>query len=717
MKLKLTILALCLGIVSSTLIKPANAIEMSEEQAGVISKTTSELLAQLHFSNKSLDASRSNKFLELYLESLDPRRMVFLQRDIDLFKRTYGDKLFDFIQNENASAAFLVFRKYLIRLEDRIEYAHQLIDQEFDFTIDEEIQTDRSEEAWPDSEEDAKELWRKRIKDDFLRSQSTKDSDEKIREKLHKRYRGLLSMLSKYDNEEILQTFLSALGRTFDPHSSYMSPTEAKNFEIQNIDLSFFGIGAVLQYIDGYTQIVRLIPGGPAEASKRLNPKDRIIAVAQGNDEPIDTVEMKLGKVVDMIRGPQGTIVKLTVIPEDESETKIIELTRDKIKLEEQLAKARLIEHVLPSGEMFRVGVLDLNQFYDKCSDHLAALIKKLKAKDIDGMVLNLAGNSGGLLPEATKVAGLFIRKGPVVQVREVIGRSSTLRDPNAGVSYTGPLVVLTDKMSASASEIVAAALQDHERAIIVGNESTHGKGTVQTVLDLRRYIRSRIIDNPGKLKFTISKFYRIVGTTTQRDGVTPDVILPSAYDHMDIGEASLENALESDRIPNRSAFEELDLVLDYVSTLRENSKKRVAQSQDFQYVLDDIKIIKEKKDTKKLTLHKEKRQTEIDANKKRLEDRNKERKSRPELKGKVFELTMKDHEEEKDFSEVTRSSLLEELKSLGTFDEEEEEEEDTEPFLFVIDPYLEESINVLADYIKMLREKKLLTSGKELSI
>lgn len=716
MKSKLVAFCLSFSILTGGFLLPASAIEISVDQAGVISRVTSELLAQLHFSNNKLDDQRSSNFLKTYLDSLDPRRMVFLQRDVELFEKTYGTRLFDFLKNENASAAFVIFRKYIERLESRVELAHKLIDKKFDFTIDEEIQTDRSESEWPSDQSEVDELWRKRIKDEFLRSQNSKDSAEKIREKLHKRYRSLYSMLSKYDNEEILQTFLSALGRTFDPHSSYMSPTEAKNFEIQNIDLSFYGIGAVLQYVDGYTQIVRLIPGGPAEESKNLKPKDRIIAVAQGEEEPVDTIEMKLNKVVDMIRGPRGTIVKLTVIPEDESETKVVELKRDKIKLEEQLAKARLIEEVLPSGDILKIGVLDLNQFYDKCSNHLAQLIVKLKKENVDGIILNLAGNSGGLLPEAQKVAGLFIKKGPIVQVREVIGRSTTLRDPNPNISYEGPLVVLTDKMSASASEIVAAALQDHERAIVVGNESTHGKGTVQTVLDLRRYIRNRIIDTPGKLKFTISKFYRIVGTTTQRDGVTPDIILPSIYDHMELGEASLENALEADRIKSQSRFTPLDLVLDYVSNLKVASEKRVQENQDFKYVQNDIKVIKDKKNSKKLTLNKAKRKEEVDKNKKRIEDRKKERLSRPERKGSVFELTMKDLEEGKKFKKITNESLLAEYKSNGPIQPEDDDEEEN-PFLFLVDPYLEETVNIMADYIDLVKKNNLLTADKSLPI
>ena len=716
MKSKLVAFCLSFSILTGGFLLPASAIEISVDQAGVISRVTSELLAQLHFSDNKLDDQRSSNFLKTYLDSLDPRRMVFLQRDVELFEKTYGTRLFDFLKNENASAAFVIFRKYIERLESRVELAHKLIDKQFDFTIDEEIQTDRSESEWPSDQFEVDELWRKRIKDEFLRSQNSKDSAEKIREKLHKRYRSLYSMLSKYDNEEILQTFLSALGRTFDPHSSYMSPTEAKNFEIQNIDLSFYGIGAVLQYVDGYTQIVRLIPGGPAEESNNLKPKDRIIAVAQGEEEPVDTIEMKLNKVVDMIRGPRGTIVKLTVIPEDESETKVVELKRDKIKLEEQLAKARLIEEVLPSGDILKIGVLDLNQFYDKCSNHLAQLIVKLKKENVDGIILNLAGNSGGLLPEAQKVAGLFIKKGPIVQVREVIGRSTTLRDPNPNISYEGPLVVLTDKMSASASEIVAAALQDHERAIVVGNESTHGKGTVQTVLDLRRYIRNRIIDTPGKLKFTISKFYRIVGTTTQRDGVTPDIILPSIYDHMELGEASLENALEADRIKSQSRFTPLDLVLDYVSNLKVASEKRVQENQDFKYVQNDIKVIKDKKNSKKLTLNKAKRKEEVDKNKKRIEDRKKERLSRPGRKGSVFELTMKDLEEGKKFKKITNESLLAEYKSNGPIQPEDDDEEEN-PFLFLVDPYLEETVNIMADYIDLVKKNNLLTADKSLPI
>lgn len=450
-----------------------------------------------------------------------------------------------------------------------------------------------------------------------------------------------------------------------------------------------------------------MIPGGPAEGTKELHPKDRIIAVAQENDEAVDTIEMKLNKVVDMIRGPRGTTVRLTVQPQDESGTKVISIIRDKIKLEEQLAKARLIEEVLPSGEILKTGVLDLNQFYDNCSEHLAILIEKLKEKRVDGIVLNLAGNSGGLLPEAQKVAGLFIKSGPVVLVREVVGRSTTLRDPDPGIVYDGPLVVLTDKMSASASEIVAAALQDHERAIVVGNQTTHGKGTVQTVIDLRRYVSERITDNPGKLKLTISKFYRIDGTTTQRDGVTPDIILPSVLDYMELGEASLENALESDRINSNVRYKTFDLVLDYLGKLKSNSAARVENNTDFKYVLEDIDLIKSKNMENKLTLNELARKSEIDQNKERKNVRTKERKSRNPKEGSVFELTMKDIEENKDFKLVTEKSILEELKKSGTYSAEEDTEDEEDPFLFVIDPYLAEATHILGDYILLLRENK----------
>lgn len=705
-------MALCIGFAAGVAVK-THGIEISNTQAGVIARVATELLSKLHFSNNELDDARSQHFLEKYLDHLDPRHMVFLDEDVQAFRDNYGGRMFEFIKRENAQVAFTIFARYIERLKERTDLAHKLIDKGFDLSLDESIQTDRSKEPWPSSDEEVADLWRKRVKDEFLRSKNSKDSEDQIREKLHKRYRTLLNMLSAYDNEEILQTFLGALGETFDPHSSYMSPTEAKNFEIQNIDLSFFGIGAVLQSIDGYTQIVRLIPGGPAEGTKELHPKDRIIAVAQENDEAVDTIEMKLNKVVDMIRGPRGTTVRLTVQPQDESGTKVISIIRDKIKLEEQLAKARLIEEVLPSGEILKTGVLDLNQFYDNCSEHLAILIEKLKEKRVDGIVLNLAGNSGGLLPEAQKVAGLFIKSGPVVLVREVVGRSTTLRDPDPGIVYDGPLVVLTDKMSASASEIVAAALQDHERAVVVGNQTTHGKGTVQTVIDLRRYVSERITDNPGKLKLTISKFYRIDGTTTQRDGVTPDIILPSVLDYMELGEASLENALESDRINSNVRYKTFDLVLDYLGKLKSNSAARVETNTDFKYVLEDIDLIKSKNMENKLTLNELARKSEIDQNKERKNVRTKERKSRNPKEGSVFELTMKDIEENKDFKLVTEKSILEELKKSGTYSAEEDTEEEEDPFLFVIDPYLAEATHILGDYILLLRENKKLTDDK----
>src|SRR5437763_367493 len=323
-----------------------------------------------------------------------------------------------------------------------------------------------------------------------------------------------------------------------------MGPTEAQEFDIKHISLTLSGIGATLQWDDGYTKIVSMVPGGPAALSKQLKPNDRIVAVAQGKGEAVDVVEMRLNKVVQLIRGTRGTPVTLTIIPSDSTDgtaRKTFTIVRDEIKLKDQMAKARIYDHKTEDGKTQRLGFIDLPQFYDNCAEHVESLIGRLKKEKVEGIVLDLRHNGGGILEESVNLVGLFIKTGPVVQVRNSKKETMAYNDNDAKVAWDGPLIVLTGRLSASASEITAAALQDYGRALIVGDQSTHGKGTVQQVLDLAKLMYKDPIPSPGKVKVTVSKFYRVAGGTTQKQGVTPDVILPSIYDYLDIGDSSLD--------------------------------------------------------------------------------------------------------------------------------------------------------------------------------
>ncbi|MDP2325770.1 MAG: carboxy terminal-processing peptidase, partial [Gammaproteobacteria bacterium] len=416
----------------------------------------------------------------------------------------------------------------------------------------------------------------------------------------------------EFDEEEILSAYLSALARAYDPHSDYMSPSEAKQFEIASIKLSLSGIGALLQWEDGYTRIRSLVPGGPAEQSKLLKPKDRIVAVAQGAEEPVDVVEMRLNKVVELIRGKKGSEVRLTIVPADSEDgsRRVIRLVRDDIKLSEQLSKARIID--LPVGDRtVALGVIVLPQFYENCARDVEKLIVRLKEEKVEGLVLDLRRNGGGILEEAIELTGLFIREGPVVQVKNHTGITRVLEDEDSRVVWEGPLVVAVGHASASASEIVAAALQDYGRALVVGDAATHGKGTVQTLVPLSQFFNRAILtSNAGKVKFTVSKFYRIAGGTTQKYGVIPDIALPSPLDPMELGEAYLPNCLPADRT-TPADYRRQDVVQPYLATLRDRSANRVAASRDFAFILEDIEEIKQRKADPSLSLNEARRLTE----------------------------------------------------------------------------------------------------------
>jgi carboxyl-terminal processing protease len=690
-----------------------SAVEFTRNQAARISHMVGKVLEEVHYRQAPLDDTVSERFLKNYLDALDYNHLIFLKADVDEFQAKYGKRLDDLIVPKEVKVAtdvrpaYDIFDRYLLRLGERNAFTGKILKEKFDFTTDETILANRHKAEFPKDEAEAEQLWRGRIKFELLAARMGKETEADAIKRIGKRYDRLEKTMREFDSEEILQTYLDSLSHVYDPHSDYMGPTEAQEFDIKHISLTLSGIGATLQWDDGYTKIVSMVPGGPAAKSKLLKPNDRIVAVAQGDGEAVDVVEMRLNKVVQMIRGKRGTAVTLTVIPADSSDgtaRKTFTIIRDEIKLKDQMAKARVYEHKTDAGKIQRLGFIDLPQFYDNCAEHVETLIGRLKKEKVEGIVLDLRHNGGGILEESVNLVGLFINRGPVVQVRNSAKRTQIYQDNDAKVAWDGPLIVLVGRLSASASEITAAALQDYGRALIVGDQSTHGKGTVQQVLDLGRLMERDPIPTPGKVKVTVSKFYRVAGGTTQKQGVTPDIILPSVYDYLEIGEASLENALEADNI-QPAKYETLGEVKQYVVELEKSSKERVAKNKDFGYVLEDIAEVKKRKEDKMISLNEKVRIAERDENKARVEARKKERAGRQVEADKAWVIDLEAAEKNKPLVVYTGKPSDEEKALMATKanpdpddDAAADEENDA-----IFDPQLTESIHILSDYSKLM--------------
>ncbi len=681
--------------------------ELTKEQCGRITKTVGQIIGQIHYRQTQLNDEISQHHLKNYLNALDFGHMIFLQNDVDQFEKLYGTRLDDQVRFGSLRPAHQIFQRYLERLAERQKNVTALLQEPMDFSKEESFNPVRDKKPWPKTAAEANELWRKRIKFELLADRLTmvkdgeKPDPKKIQDsigKIQRRYERLLKTMKAYEEAEILELYLSSLTRAYDPHSDYMSPHETENFKINSIDMQLTGIGAVLQADDGYTKIVRIMPGGPANRSKLIHANDRIIAVQNpGDKEATDILDMKLDKVVSLIRGKKGSVVKLTIIPAGTDERKVISITRDVVKLEDQLAKGHIIERQR-DGKREKLGVIKLPGFYDKCSDHCRVLLERFAKEKVDGVVLDLRHNGGGILQEAVNLAGLFITRGPVVQIKDYRGRQRVMSDVNVKVTYDGPLVVAVSHLSASASEIVAAALQDHGRAVVVGGKSTHGKGTVQQLLPLNRSFIANLAEDSGQLKFTISKFYRINGATTQRDGVVPDIVLPSIMDYLGTSEGELPRALEADRIAE-AEYDSLDQVSAFFTSLRRASTKRIKSDQDYRYILEDIARAKDRKENPSISLNETARRKERADNKARIEARNQERIERPLPEETYFEI------------DVKAAQANQPLKKLDPPKPKQEstEENPTPPEelnTFSLDPELRETLHILSDYV--ILNKKL---------
>ncbi len=646
---------------------------------GRIAYVTARLLEAFHYSQEPLDTQMSERFFDQYLEELDPRRENFLQSDIDEFShyRTNLDNLTVTSAGiADLTPAFDIFERFRERLQQHADYVAELLKQDkFKFNSDDRILIDRRQAPYPQDLVDAKQIWREQLRYQYLqeklsRELSTTNTEvvtsltrsnlTEINETLARHYRWIYHNRSNWDSTDVLQAYLEALTHAYDPHTDYFNTQHAQDFSI-NMSLSLFGIGAQLTEDDGYCTISKLIHGGPADKSKQLNENDRIIAVAQGNKPPVNVVDMELGKVVQLIRGSKGTEVRLTISPDsDRALRKVVALTRDEIKLEDQEAKAQIIEMPNGNGGTNRIGVIDLPSFYatidlpgnanhssKSTTADVTRLIKKLEQQNVAGIILDLRNNPGGSLEEAVRFTGLFIKNGPVVLARSPDGNINVDADTDSSVLYAGPLAVLINRFSASAAEIAAAALQDYGRAIIVGDTSTHGKGTVQNLNPLKSFFSSATND-PGTVKITIRKFYRVSGASTQLKGVVPDIILPDVLNYSEqIGETSLENPLPWDTIATTNIpdfkYDKLDLVAPYLNALSRDSDARIATNRDFNYTLQDIEQFKKLQADKTASLNEREQIKERQANQARQKARDQERDARPPSDLTIYDITVKD--------------------------------------------------------------------------
>ncbi len=617
-RLRVGVIALVLGSMGIAVCADPVSPTRDDRQVALAVAT---LLRRDHLSKRAVDDEISKRSLENFIKMLDPLKVYFYQSDVDSFME-HENEVDDMIKRADVSLAFDVFKVFLERVDERVKAVDELLERDFDFTIDERIVLDRDAGQFPRDEAEARDKWRRRIKYDLLVQKADEVEGREARDKLHRRYHSFAKRMHQTDNEELLEMFLSSLTTSFDPHTTYMSRRTLENFEII-MRLELEGIGASLKSEDGYTQVHKIIPGGAADKDGRLKPGDRIVGVGQGRDgEIVDVVDMKLSDVVSLIRGKRGTVVLLEVTPAGKQERKVIDIVRAKIELTDSEAQAEVFTvGAPPDSKSYKVGVIELPSFYmdmagarqglpdfKSTTRDVRRILDDFKAKGVDAVVLDLRRNGGGSLTEAINLTGLFIEDGPVVQVKDSDGRVQPYLDLDPEIAWRGPLVVLVSKFSASASEILAGAVQDYGRGLIVGDTTTHGKGTVQSLLDIGQQLFPRLLDRPklGALKVTMQQFYRPSGDSTQNRGVISDLELPSLSSHLDVGEADLDYSLKFDRV-DPVTYKQYNLVNRAIcDRLRELSGARCRQSEDFQKVLDDIQEYKKQKAKKAVSLNEE---------------------------------------------------------------------------------------------------------------
>ncbi|MDX1480223.1 MAG: carboxy terminal-processing peptidase [Woeseiaceae bacterium] len=618
---------------------PELAPEPRHEKVGQLVR---DFIERSHYSHAAVDDDLSADVLEKYIDALDGNKMYLLASDVETFRK-YRYQLDDMVDDESLAPVFNMFDVYRTRARERVEFALKQLETEPDFSVEETYVFDRSESPWAESRAELDEIWRKRVKNDALSLVLAEKEWTEVQEILEKRYSGFLKRMNQINNDDVFETFMNAFAHTLDPHSSYLSPRNSEEYRIQ-MSLSYFGIGASLQIDDDYVQVVNIIPGGPAAIDGSLQPKDRITAVAQGEDgEMVDVIGWRLDDVVQLIRGPADTVVRLQVMPAGAvpgTPEKVIALTRNQVKLEEQAAKSDVIT-VPRDGRDWKIGVIEVPSFYrdyralsngDKdytsTTKDVKNLIDELQKQGIDGLVIDLRNNGGGHLTEATALSGLFIDNGPVVQLRNSNGRISRLDDPDPvpRVAYDGPLAVLVNRYSASASEIFAAAIQDYARGVIIGQQ-TFGKGTVQNLYSLDQYVRRREDEGLGQLTLTIGKYYRVTGESTQHRGVNPDIELPSHINAELVGESVRDSALPWDTI-RTARFRAGDPLDQTIATLTSSFQERSKSDPDFRYLVQGIEDIEAVQSRKEVSLSIEARRQEREDERQRRLARENERRT-----------------------------------------------------------------------------------------
>jgi len=661
------------------------------------SNLATKFLANWHYKDTRLDDELSIKIFDRFLDLLDPNFNFFLASDIETFA-PYRLHLDDALQHSDPGPAYEMFNVYVDRVRERVKFAREQLKTPMDFTIDENYAWDRTEIEWAKTEAELDEFWRQRVKNDFLRLRLAGKEDEDIIETLDDRYENLDRRISELNSDDIFQFFMNSFAQSIEPHTAYMSPRSSENFEI-SMRLSLEGIGALLGRENEYTSIASVVPGGPADKEGSLKAGDRVTAVGQGHEGKMqDVVGWRVDDVVDLIRGAKHTIVRLEVLHEDtgiDGPSTIIEIVRDEVKLEEQAAKSRVIEVPGEGDEMVKVGVIDLPVFYldfngraKNLPDYRSStrdvrkLISEMKAEGVAGLIVDLRNNGGGSLLEATTLTGLFIDTGPVVQVRNSSGRISTEEDTDPGMAWEGPLAVLVNRYSASASEIFAAAIQDYGRGLIIG-ETTFGKGTVQNLVDLDDYAPSSDSGKMGQLKITMAQFFRVNGGSTQNRGVEPDIHFPSAGDPEDYGERSLDNALPWTSIDSAS-FEREGELDQMVAVADFRYQDRIAGNQEFGWLLSDVEEFNLNKDKKEISLLETVRREEKDKN----EAKRKERKAARDDNGPLLEETD---------ALAGVGEPIEATVDDSDEDTDEDEEEDDRPDLL-----LRESARIVGDMIEL---------------
>lgn len=623
--MKKILIFLCFTIIFSNAYAEVRLVPQSELLPSKTHQNTTKFITHvinsIHYQKKPIDDTLSSLMFDMYLKNLDPNRSFFLKDDIEYFSMQYRFALDQNLLNSNLDPAFNIFTLYRTRIKERSDYAITQLEKDFDFTNDEHYQFNRQELDWAKNTSELNGIWRRRVKNDMLNLLLNNKEIATAKETLKKRYKRIYTSAFQLDSNDVFQAFINAYTTVIEPHTNYLSPRVSENFDI-SMRLSLEGIGAVLRSKNDHTLIQKIIPGGPADLSKKLHSKDKIIGVGQGeNGEIIDVIGWRLDDVVELIRGPKDTVLRLEIVPNKTNSgdlNQIITLIRNKIKLEESEAQSKIID--LPDLNQ-KIGIIEIPTFYvdfsaqargDKnfksTSKDVIKLLNALKQESITGIIIDLRSNGGGSLSEAIATTGVFIKSGPIVQTKNSSGSINISVDPDLSLIYSGPLAVLVDRNSASASEIFAGAIQDYQRGIIIG-EPTYGKGTVQTIIDLNKLVKNNQTDH-GKLKATIQKFFRISGGSTQNKGVIPDIIFPTAINIEKHGERALKNSLPWEEI-FPADYKKLNAPIALYDQVRISHETRIKSNKAFQLLLEQLELIQKNNARNTISLKKEQRKTE----------------------------------------------------------------------------------------------------------